>query len=91
MDQMEQRLLQEQLARLRRSWRNENHQQNQHAANEVSTAGGSAAAPSLNGVVDRNQQLLIREHHSYQQQLRELEHGSPHQQRYYKLGAASSN
>ena len=79
----EQRLLQEQLARLRDSWRHENHQQNQHAANEVSTAGGLAAAPSLNGVVDRNQQLLIREHHSYQQQLRELEHGSPHQQRYY--------
>ena len=53
MDQMEQRLLQEQLARLRRSWRNENHQQNKHAAKELSTSGGSAAAaPFPNGVVD---------------------------------------
>jgi len=109
MDQMEQRLLQEQLARLRGSWRNENHQQNKHAAKELSTSGGSAAAPfPMNGVVDplhagidrqwlalrqkevrattdrRNQQLL-REHHCYQQQLRELTYGSlpQHQQRYY--------
>jgi hypothetical protein len=108
MDQMEQRLLQEQLARLRGSWRNENHQQNKHAAKELSTSGGSVAAPfPMNGVVDplhagidrqwlalrqkevratdrRNQQLL-REHHCYQQQLRELTYGSvpQHQQRYY--------
>ena len=90
-------LLQEQLARLRGSWR---HQQSR-AANEASTAGGRAtAAPSLSGTrlpqwlagqaearatdgKHRRDQQLLRQHYSYQQQLRELAHGSPHQQRYY--------
>ena len=90
-------LLQEQLARLRGSWR---HQQSR-AANEASTAGATAAAaPSLSGTrlpqwlagqaearatdgKHRRDQQLLRQHYSYQQQLRELAHGSPHQQRYY--------
>ena len=94
-------LLQEQLARLRGSWRNESHHQSR-AASEASAAGvtgGSTAVASLIGVeVDRKlarqeearatdskhrrEQLLLREHHSYQQHLRELAQGSSHQPRY---------
>ena len=93
-------LLQEQLARLRGSWRNESHHQSR-AANEASAAGvtgGSTAVASLIGVeVDRKlagqeearatdskhrREQLLREHHSYQQHLRELAQGSSHQPRY---------
>ena len=83
-------LLQEQLARLRGSWR---HQQSR-AASEASTAGGRAtAAPSLSGTrlpqwlagqaearatdgKHRRDQQLLRQHYSYQQQLRELATGA---------------
>ena len=83
---MEDRLLKEHLARLRGSWRNENYQQSR-AAHEVSTGVDRqwlTLRQAEERATDRRNQQLLREHHSYQQQLvRELAHGSSHQQRYY--------
>ena len=87
---MEDRLLKEHLARLRGSWRNENYQQSR-AANEVSTGVDRqwlTLRQAEERATDRRNQQLLREHHSYQQQLvRELAHTSSHQQlnqqRYY--------
>ena len=78
--------MKEHLARLRGSWRNENCQQSR-AANEVSTGVDRqwlTLRQAEERATDRRNQQLLREHHSYQQQLvRELAHGSSHQQRYY--------
>ena len=96
-------LLKEQLARLRGSWRNESHHQSR-AANEASkcTAGGRAPAATSLKVVEADRQWLAgqeearvtdgmhRRDDSYQQQLRELAHGSSHQQRYYPPPALPS-
>ena len=80
------RLLNEHLARLRGSWRNENYQQSR-AANEVSTGVDRqwlTLRQAEERATDRRNQQLLREHHSYQQQLvRELAHTSSHQQRHY--------
>ena len=78
---MEDRLLKEHLARLRGSWRNENYQQSR-AANEVSTGVDRqwlTLRQAEERATDRRNQQLLREHHSYQQQLvRELAHTSSH-------------
>ena len=83
---MEDRLLEEQLARLRGSWSRESH--DSHAANEISTraCAGSTAAPPLTGVEVRRQWLAGPEaQHAansmhrvdvYEHQPRELAHGS---------------
>ena len=84
---MEDRLLEEQLARLRGSWSRESH--DSHAANEISTraCAGSTAAPPLTGVEVRRQWLagpeaqhaadsMHRRLDICQHQPQELAHGS---------------